>query len=59
MTDIRFFGKRSPAIAAMNVELPPFKDGDYNPESASTLDRDITSLDTDDFTESIFENMSK
>ena len=28
----------------MNVELPPFKTGRHNAESASTLDRDITPL---------------
>jgi len=30
----------------MNAELPPFKNGEYNSESASTLDHDITSLAT-------------
>jgi len=28
----------------MNAELPPFKNGKYNFESVSTLDRDITPL---------------
>ena len=28
----------------MNVELPPFKNGELNPESASTIDRAITPL---------------
>jgi len=28
----------------MNVELPPFKNGEHNFESASTLERDITPL---------------
>jgi len=30
----------------MNVELPPFKNGKYNSESAFTIDRVITSLMT-------------
>jgi len=38
------FGKRPLTIAAMNAELPPFKNGEHNSESASTLDRDITPL---------------
>jgi len=37
-------GKRPLAIAAMNAELPPFKNGEHNPESASTIDRVITPL---------------
>ena len=37
-----FFEKRPFTIAAMNAELPPFKNGDQNSESASTFDRDIT-----------------
>ena len=28
----------------MNVELPPFKNGEHNSESTSTIDRVITSL---------------
>ena len=28
----------------MNAELPPFKNGEHNSESVSTLDRDITPL---------------
>jgi len=28
----------------MNAELPPFKNGEHNSESASTIDRDITPL---------------
>ena len=35
-------GKRPLAIAEMNAELPPFKNGEHNSESASALDRDIT-----------------
>jgi len=30
----------------MNAELPPFKNGEHNSDSASTLDRDITPLIT-------------
>jgi len=37
-------GKRPLAIAAMNTELPPFKDGAHNFKSASTIDRVITPL---------------
>jgi len=44
MTDTRFLEKRSLHITAMNTELPPFKNGEHNSESASTLDRDITTL---------------
>ena len=29
-------------MAAMNTELPPFKNGEDNSESASTLDRGLT-----------------
>jgi len=32
----------------MNAELPPFKAGEHNFESVSTLDRDITPLRCDD-----------
>ena len=39
-----FFEKRLLAITAMNTDLPPFKNGEHNSESASTLDRDITPL---------------
>jgi len=28
----------------MNAELPPFKNGDHNSKSASTLNQDITPL---------------
>ena len=38
------FGKRSLCIAAMNAELPPFKNGDHNSESAFIIDRVITPL---------------
>jgi len=38
------FGKRPLVIAAMNAELPPFKNGEHNFESASILDLDITPL---------------
>ena len=31
-------------MATMNAELLPFKDGEHNSESASTLDRDIATL---------------
>jgi len=31
------FGKRPLAIAAMNAELPPFKNGKHNSESVSPL----------------------
>jgi len=44
MTDIRFFRKGPLAIAAMNVELPPFKNGEHNSESASAIIRYITAL---------------
>jgi len=44
MTDILFFGEKKRVIAAMNKELPPFKNGKHNSESAPALDRDITSL---------------
>ena len=37
-------GKRLLAIAAMNAELPPFKNREYNSESTSTIDRVITPL---------------
>jgi len=36
-------------MAAMNTELPPFKNGEHNSESASTVDRVITSLRSVDF----------
>jgi len=44
MTDILFCGKIPLAIAAMDAELPPFNNGEHNPENASTLDRDIALL---------------
>ena len=28
----------------MNAKLPPFKNGEHNPKSASTIDRVITTL---------------
>jgi len=28
----------------MNAELPPFKNGEHNSKSATTIDRDITPL---------------
>ena len=37
-------GKRPLAIAAMHVELPPFKYGKHNSESAPKIDRVITPL---------------
>jgi len=39
-----FCGKGPLAIAAMNAELPPFKNGEYNSESASTINYVITPL---------------
>ena len=39
-----FCGKRPLAIAATNVELPPFKNGEHNSESASTIDHGVTPL---------------
>ena len=39
-----FCGKRPLAIAGMNAELPPFKNGEQNSKSVSTIDRDITPL---------------
>jgi len=42
-----FCGKRPLAIAAMNTELPPFKHGEHNSESASTIDCVITPLRLD------------
>jgi len=39
-----FCGKRSLTTAAINAELPPFKNEENNPESASTVDRVITRL---------------
>jgi len=39
-----FCGKRPLAIVAMNTELLPFKNGEHNSESESTLDRYITPL---------------
>ena len=41
-TGIGICGKKPLAIAAMNVELPPFKNGEHNLESVSTIDRVIT-----------------
>jgi len=38
------FGKRSLAIAAMNVELPPFKNGEHNSKGVSILDCGLTPL---------------
>jgi len=37
-------GKRPLAIAARNAELPRFKNGEHNSESASTIDHAITPL---------------
>jgi len=37
-------GSRPLAIAAMNVELPPLKNGEHNSKKASTIDRVITLL---------------
>jgi len=37
-------GKRPLAITAMNAELLPFKNGEHNSESASTIDRVIAPL---------------
>ena len=39
-----FCRKRPLAIAAMNAELPPFKNGEHNSKSVSTIDRVITPL---------------
>ena len=39
-------GKRSLTIAVMNVELPPFKNGEHNSGSMSTIDRVITPLNS-------------
>jgi len=36
-------GKRPLAIAAVNAELPPFKNGEHNSESVSTICRVINS----------------
>jgi len=33
----------------MNAELPPFKSGEHNSDSASTIDRVITPLKTEGF----------
>ena len=44
VTDIQFVEKRPLAIIAMNAELPLFKNGEHNSESASTIDRVITPL---------------
>ena len=41
-----FSGKRPLATAAMNVELPPFKNEKHNSESACTFGRDITALNS-------------
>jgi len=38
------FGKGPLAFTAMSAELPPFKNGERNSASASTLDHDITPL---------------
>ena len=46
MTDIRFVGKIPLATAAVNAELPPFKNGEHNSENASIIDRVITPLRT-------------
>jgi len=44
----------------MNVELPPFKNGEHNSESASTIDRVITPLiNFWDFSNSIWANKSE
>ena len=43
-TDIHFVEKRPFAIAAMNAELPPFKNREHNSESAPTIDCVITPL---------------
>ena len=37
-------GKRPLAIVVMSAELPPFKNGEHDSESTSTIDRVITSL---------------
>ena len=37
-------GKRLLAIAAMNAELPPFKNGEHDSKHASTTDHVITPL---------------
>jgi len=39
-----FCGKKPLAIAATNAELPPFKNGEHNFESASTIDLGLTPL---------------
>jgi len=39
-----FCGKRPLAIAAMNAESPPCKNGEHNSGSASTIDHVITPL---------------
>ena len=43
MTDIRLW-EIPLAIAAMNAELPSFKNGEHNSESVSTIGRVITLL---------------
>jgi len=43
VTDIcLFFGKRRLIIGAMNVDFPPFKNGEHNSESASTINWGLT-----------------
>jgi len=42
VTDTRFFEKRPLAIAAMDMELPSFTNGEQNFESVSTLYRGLT-----------------
>ena len=44
VTDVCFLEKSPLAIAIMNAELPSSKNGEDNFESASTLDRGLTSL---------------
>ena len=39
-----FSRKRPLAVAAMNAELAPFKNGEHNSESASTMDHVVTPL---------------
>ena len=39
-------GKTTLAIAAMNLQLPPFKNGERNSESASIIARVMTPLTT-------------
>ena len=38
VTDIHFVEKKPLAISEINVKLPPFKSGEHNPASASTID---------------------